>query len=425
MTTATLRNASGDSRHPWSGTTGDPWAVVAMADTINGIQTVRILARHGIRIIGLISTTNEALGRTRLCEKVEVADPEGPELIETLQALGAQLGQKAVLFPANEEIVAAVSRNRKDLASAYHIALPSEDMVSMMQSKRRFHEYAVANGLPVPRTAIVSQTSELEQAIESVTFPCVVKPQRKTEAWFKFTKKKAVKVADATELRSLYAACSGLVGKIVVQEWVVGDPSNLFSCNLYMNADSKPLATFIARKLRQWPPDVGSSSSGEECRNDTVLDMALAFFGSTKTHGLAYLEVKRDARDGRHVIIEPNIGRTTGRSPIAEAGGVELLHTMYCDLLGRPLPENRVQTYGGVKWVYLRWDIQSALVHWWRGELTLAAWFRSMRGNKAYALFSLADPGPFLWDIYAAARQAASRLWARIRNRNSSRPQND
>ena len=43
---------------------------------------------------------------TEYREKVEVADPEGPELIETLQALGAQLGQKAVLFPANEEIVA-------------------------------------------------------------------------------------------------------------------------------------------------------------------------------------------------------------------------------------------------------------------------------------------------------------------------------
>lgn len=396
-----------------------------MADTINGIQTVRILARHGVRIIGLISTGKEPLGRTRLCEKIEVTDPEGPALIETLQTLGAQLGQKAVLFPVNDEIVAAVSRNRNDLASAYHIALPSEDMVDMMLSKRRFHEYAESHGLPVPRTAIVSQQSDLEDAIERLTFPCVVKPQRKTEAWFKFTKHKAVKVADATDLRTLYAACSSLVGNIVVQEWIVGDPSNLFSCNLYMDAESQPLATFIARKLRQWPPDVGSSSSGEECRNDTVLDLALKFFRSTKCHGLAYLEVKRDARDGRHVIIEPNIGRPTGRSPIAEAGGVELVYTMYCDLLGHPLPENRVQTYAGVKWIYLRWDIQSALVHWWRGELTLAAWVRSMRGKKAYALFSFADPGPFLWDICAAARQAAGRLWARIRDRNGSGRQHD
>jgi len=392
-----------------------------MADTINGIQTVRVLARHGIRIIGLISPDKEALGRTRLCEKVEVVDPEGPELIETLQTLGAQLGQKAVLIPVNDEIVAAISRNRRALASAYHFALPSEDMVDMMLSKRRFHEYAEANGLPVPRTAIVSQQSDLEDAIERLTFPCVVKPQEKTEAWFRFTKDKAVKVEDALDLRSLYAACSELVGNIVVQEWVVGDSTNLFSCNLYMSAENEPLATFVARKLRQWPPDIGSSSSGEECRNDAVLNLAVAFFKSTKSHGFGYLEVKRDTRDGRHVIIEPNIGRPTGRSTIAEAGGVDLVHTLYCDLLGRPLPDNRVQTYGGVKWIYLRWDIQSALIHWWRGDMTFAAWVRSMRGRKAYALFSLNDPGPFFWDICEATQKAVGRLWSRMWDGNGRR----
>ncbi len=415
--TATLpRTDSRRSPHPWADPSGAPWAVVAMADSLNGIQTVRILARHGVRIIGLVADRSAPYGRTRLCEKVDVIDPEGPELIETLLKIGAQLGRKAVLFPVNDEIVGAVSRHRSDLTFAYHIALPPEDMVDMMLNKRQFHEYAESHGFPVPHTAIVADQSELEQAIERLTFPCVVKPQRKTEVWFTFTKHKALKVADAAELRALYKACSGLVGNIIVQEWIVGGSTNLFSCNLYMDAEGNPLATFVARKLRQWPPDVGSSSSGEECRNDAVRDMALAFFRSAKCHGLAYLEVKCDARTGRHVVIEPNIGRPTGRSPIAEAGGVELVYTMYCDLLGLPLPDNRMQSYGGVKWIYLRWDIQSALVHWWRGDLTFAEWYRSMRGKKAYALFSLADPGPFLWDIHETARQGIRRLWARFRN---------
>jgi len=120
-----------------------------MADTLNGIQTVRILAERGIRVIGLISNKKEALGRTRRCEKIEVADPEGPELIETLSNLGRQLGQKAVLYPVNDETVAAVSKNRGELSTGYHIALPPEDMVDMMLSKSRFHEYTVATGLPV------------------------------------------------------------------------------------------------------------------------------------------------------------------------------------------------------------------------------------------------------------------------------------
>ena len=115
------------------------------------------------------------------------------------------------------------------------------------------------------------------------------------------------------------------------------------------------------------------------------------------------------------MIIEPNIGRPTGRSPIAEAGGVELVYTMYCDALGRPLPAGREQKYSGVKWIYLRWDLQSAFVHWWRGDLTIADWYRSIRGKKAYALFSLTDPGPFLWDLWSTFVKLGPELWTRIR----------
>jgi predicted ATP-grasp superfamily ATP-dependent carboligase len=228
--------------------------------------------------------------------------------------------------------------------------------------------------------------------------------------WHQFTKYKGIKVADASELQALYNACHQQVGTVIVQEWIVGSTAELYSCNLYMDVNSEPLATFVARKLRQWPPDVGSSSSGEECHNEEVLKLAVDLFQSTRCRGLAYLEVKRDVRTGRHVIIEPNIGRPTGRSPIAEAGGVELIYTMYCDALGLPLPRNRKQAYGGVKWIYLRWDIQSALVHLWRRELTFADWYRSLRGKKAYALFSWNDPGPFIWDLWATTVKAASTL---------------
>ncbi len=403
------------AKRPWSDSAGDPWAVVGCADTLNGIQTVRLLAQRGVRVIGLISNPREAFGRTRLCEKVLVSNPEGPELVETLLTLGAQLGQKAVLFPVNDPVVGQVSRNREALEPYYHMVLPPKDMVDLMLSKDAFYAYAEEHGLPVPRTVIVSGDDDLARAIETLTFPCIVKPQRRTHVWHQFTKFKGLKVADSDELRALYDACHAVVGTVVVQEWVVGTSADLYSCNLYLDRNCEPQATFVARKLRQWPPDVGSSASGEECRNDEVLNLAVDLFRSTGCCGLSYLEVKQDARTGRHVIIEPNIARPTGRSPIAEAGGVELVYTMYCDALDRPLPPNRVQTYRGAKWIYLRWDLQSAFIHWRRGELTLADWYRTMRGRKAYALFSITDPGPFLWDIWATLVKAVAGLWARIK----------
>jgi D-aspartate ligase len=85
--------------------------------------------------------------------------------------------------------------------------------------------------------------------------------------------------------------------------------------------------------------------------------------------------MKRDERSGKYFIIEPNIGRPTGRSAIAEAGGVELVYTMYSDALRWPLPENHMQNYGGVKWISMRRDFQSALYHWREGRLTLRGWY--------------------------------------------------
>jgi predicted ATP-grasp superfamily ATP-dependent carboligase len=164
------------------------------------------------------------------------------------------------------------------------------------------------------------------------------------------------------------------------------------------------VVTFVARKLRQWPPVTGESSLGEECRDDVVLNETLRLFRCAHLYGLGYVEIKRSIHSGKYFIIEPNIGRPTGRSPIAEAGGVELLYTMYCDTLGLPLPENLEQKYKGVKWIDLRRDVQSAIYHIREGDLTIKGWWQSLQGKKAHALFAWNDPGPFFGDLVRAVR---------------------
>jgi predicted ATP-grasp superfamily ATP-dependent carboligase len=126
----------------------------------------------------------------------------------------------------------------------------------------------------------------------------------------------------------------------------------------------------------------------------------MRLFKAVGYHGLGYVEMKRDERTGKHYIIEPNIGRPTGRSAIAETGGVALLYTMYCDQVGFPLPTNRVQQYGHAKWVHLRRDFQSAFYYWRRKELTLRDWRRSWHGIVKDAVFDWKDPKPFLGELF-------------------------
>ncbi len=77
---------------------------------------------------------------------------------------------------------------------------------------------------------------------------------------------------------------------------------------------------------------------------------------------------------------------------------------MYCDTVGLPLPENRVQKYLGVKWIDDRRDMQSALHHMRNGDLTIKGWWQSVRGKKTHALFAWNDLGPFFGDLVRAFR---------------------
>jgi predicted ATP-grasp superfamily ATP-dependent carboligase len=226
-----------------------------------------------------------------------------------------------------------------------------------------------------------------------------LKPPFKTATWEKHTTMKAYKISNADEFLNKHDRCSGWAEVLIAQEWIPGPDANLYSCNCYFNAESEPLVTFTARKLRQWPPETGSTSLGEECRNEVVLNEAIRLFKKERWHGLGYLEMKRDERTGRHYIIEPNIGRPTGRSALAEACGVEMLYTMYCDNAGWPLPENRQQKYVGVKWISLLDDLRSARHYWRRGDLTIRDWWRSVRGPKFHAVLSWSDPKPFIEDV--------------------------
>jgi D-aspartate ligase len=387
-----------------SPTDGNPHAVVVGLDHLNGIQTARILAHRGVPVIGVANDRGHYCCRTRVCERVVFAGG-GEVLIETLQELGRTLSSKAVLFPCTDMHVLLLSRYRERLEAWFQLVLPAPETVEMMMDKVAFYRFAQQNELPIPNTAFLYSREDAERASTRLSFPVVLKPSLSADPrWEQGSKLKAYVVSTPADLLATYDRYASLANVLIAQEWIAGPSSNLYSCNCYFGRDGEVVAAFVARKLRQWPPETGESCLGEEIRNDDVLEEAIRLFKSVELRGLGYLEMKQDARTGRHFIVEPNVGRPTGRSAIAEAGGVELLYAMYCDALGRPFPSNVVQSYGNAKWMDIRRDLQSAFYEWRRGSLTVRQWWHSVQGPKTYGLFSWTDLRPFLGDLRRAIR---------------------
>jgi len=351
-----------------------------------------------VPVIGVASSLDHACAQTTVCEHKFQAETSTAAFVDFLEKIGPQFDQKPVLFPCADMSVLLISRHRQRLQNFYRIALPAAETVEMLMDKVQFYTFAMKEGFPIPQTFFLRNEDDVEAAAEKLSYPCMLKPPLKSPEWAK-NAKKVYKINSADELRQIYREKHHFAELLMAQEWIEGGDTSLFSLNCYFSREGQPLATFIARKIRQWPIETGVSSLGEEVRNDEVLRESINLFKYVNYHGLGYVEMKQDARTGKHYIIEPNIGRPTGRSAISEAGGVALLYTKYCDMTGQPLPENRVQKYGNAKWIYLRRDLQSAFAYWKRGDLTFWQWLKTMRGKKFYALFSWRDPKPFFQDI--------------------------
>jgi len=382
------------------GAAATPGAVVIGMDSITGLQTARILAARGIPVTGIAANSSHPACRTTVCERIVTAPTSGEGLVRCLADLAATFTTPPVLFPCTDLSVLAVSRHRTELASHYRFVMPEADAIELLLDKARFQEYAASNGLPVARAAVLSTRADAERAAQELRFPCVLKPAVKTPSWLAQTKAKVFRVDGPAELLQRYDECHGWTDQLIAQEWIDGSDTAHVTCNAYFDRTGAPYTTFVSQKLRQWPLEGGVGCFSQECRNDEVLEETIRLFRSVGHRGLAYLEMKFDARLGRYLIIEPNVGRPTGRSAAADAAGVDLLYAQYCDALGRELPAPPQQAYAGTKWIYIRQDLQSAIAQWRQGRLTILDWARSLRGVRKSAVFSWRDPWPFLADVW-------------------------
>lgn len=386
-----------------------PPAVVIGLDSITGLQSARILRDRGVPVVGVVADRSHWGARTNACVSVVESPLRGEALVRSLAALGHRIGRPSVLIPCTDGSVDTVSRHRDELLPQLLLSLAPHSVVERLMDKERFAAYAESVGLPVPRTEVLGSREDVEAVAAEVTYPCVVKPSGKSVSWLAHTSAKGFTVHDPGHLLSVYDTVAGWSDVILLQEWVAGPESGLLSCNGFFGRGGEPLVTFMARKIRQWPPEIGTSASGEECRDDEALETAVSLFRNAGFQGLAYLEMKRDVRTGRLMLIEPNVGRPTGRSAVAEAGGVELLHTAYCHAAGLPLPARREQHYGGAKWLDLRRDLQAVAVARRRSTLTFADWRRWARGPKAHAIWAPRDPAPFCVDLVHATSTGVRR----------------
>ena len=376
--------------------TSCPPAIVVKLDSITGLDTARILSGYGIPVYGVADDPGHYCVKTNSCREVLFTNTSGEGLVSDLLGLSRRFKSKPVLFPCSDESVRIISANRKALREFYNFVLPDDDVLSMYMNKESFYKYAEEKGYHVPGTFFPEKKSDLETILAEADLPYIVKPALKSGEWIECFNDKVIKVNTRGELCDVFEKGSKITERMMVQKWIKGDDSKLFSCIFYYGRDGERKVSFVSRKLRQWYTENGDACLAEEYMNAEVSDITHDLLANTGFAGIGSIEYKLDEESGEYYIMEANVGRPVTRIALTEAAGVPLLYTMYCDALGLPLPPNREQMYKGTKWISFHRDLQASWKYYRDGKLPFTEWLKSLYGVKSFAVLSLRDPKPFL-----------------------------
>jgi D-aspartate ligase len=363
-----------------------------------GIGIVRSLKKKGIDVYAFDIKGKYEIGKTRHATCGICPNPVSEEmkLFRFLITLGRKFGQKPVLYAGSDDFVRFISKHRIILLRYYQFLLPSQPLVEAVLDKRLTYELAVKHNVPCPKTFAIHDERQLEQIINEVTFPVILKPVFSSSFRKRISHrlyKKAIMVEEASQLREKYLLYRPF-GELMLQEIIPGDETCIYSVKTFFDDKMNLIGIYMNQKIHQFPPDFGSSAMVLSIRDEEVIQKAVSFLTQLRFKGLAITEFKRDQRDGELKFIEINsrIGLT---QRLSIACGVDLAYLYYLSLTGQnPSPVTSQQE--GVKWVYLVRDFISFLQKRRNGEMTIAKWIKGLSGKKVEALFSWDDPLPFI-----------------------------
>ncbi len=386
---------------------------------LNGLAVVRSLAGQGLRVIG-VDRESQAVGmRSRRCRALTApdwADPNGP-FVDFLLDLGKKLARrtpgKPVLFGTTDEVVSLLALRHDALSERFVLTLPAGPAVHTLLDKRRFHQAIDRLGFGGPETFCPTSLDEARQASRQVPLPCIIKPVHST-AFCREFQTKVFRAESPDEVLAGYLRAVQAGHEVIIQETVLGPDTNLTGC---VGRDGRLLGAFAFRRIRQQPRGFGNGTLVVGERQDRLMDLAARLLRDLGYYGLIDAEFKRDRRDGSLKFIEIN-PRTGWQNGLAARSGVNLPYLAYRDALGLDV-QPVMCLREGVKWLYFHNDLKSVLQQRREEGLSLAQYVRSLRGVRAYAVWSGDDPGPFVSNLLLRARmllrKAARKVQAAIR----------
>src|SRR6266852_9261740 len=278
---------------------------LVIGGNLNGLSIARSLGRHGVPV-WITTSPNIKLASCSRYALRTLPWPEGDCEAQVEYLLGVAERYRLdewVLFPTSDESAALLSKFHTALSRRFRVSTPTWDVLRWAYDKRLTYRLAAEQRVEYPST-IYPATEAALMAVRCV-FPAILKPA--THATInRFTADKAWPVANHEELLARYRQARKLIPPdlILVQELIPGGGESQFSYAA-LCCDGQPIASLTARRTRQYPVDFGYSSSFVETLDvPEIVGPSRRLLAAIRYTGLAEIEYKFDARDGRYKLLD-------------------------------------------------------------------------------------------------------------------------
>lgn len=379
-----------------------PVLVLAPARFTGPVGVARSLGRMGVPVHSLAHVEPSLVLASRYCAgRVDAGwngHPEGrpdEEIVDQLLAAGRRLGPDPILLPGSDRWALLVAAHAERLREVFTFPEVPLQLVRDLTSKVGLHDLALRHGLDTPRVLLPGSVDEAVAAATEMGMPVVLKNLRSVPGL------ELARAHDERELVDRFLAMGG-PGEVVLQELIPGDDADVWMYNGYYDTESRCLASFTGRKIRQLPPGLGLCTAGECAPNPELAAAVESFLGAIGYRGVVDIDFRRDPRDGRYKVLDVNPRLGGVFRLFVDRDGLDVVRTMYRDLTGDPVTAGQPEP--GRRWVQEMGEAIALKRYRRERGLTVRGWLRSLRGPRELATFSLTDPGPFL----VAARVLAS-----------------
>lgn len=224
--------------------------------------------------------------------------------------------KKILLISTNETYAEYIAENKSKLSKQFVYNYPSAKVIKSLTNKEAFYKTYEKSCLKFPKT--IYYDCGKKEKIPKLTYPIVVKPANVVMYnHLRFEgKNKIYKLNSKEEVENVLSLVknSGYTDKMILQEFIPGDDSNLFDAVVYVNRKGKvEFMSFAQIGLQERTKSmVGNAAVLINGFNTTKGDVETQikdikkFMESIGYTGFAEVDMKYDSRDNTFKVLEIN-----------------------------------------------------------------------------------------------------------------------